>query len=1058
MIGFVLRNLLLIAIAAVGVVVLVLLGTPTGARWLLDQAQPMIPGELVVEDLGGSVWTGLTADRVVYRQDTLSAELAAVQLDVRLRALWRKRVMLRRATAARVTVDALQLADVGLSGHVDLAEDLPLAGNVAWTLAGQNISGRGDFSGNLQRLSFTHDVATPAPVTINGRLRDLLTTPSIDATAQFAALPVTAGERTTLVNDGRITVVGTLDDLTVDAKARVFGGRIRAAGPVGFGDTITAALKVTGEQLDPSLLRPDLSGSLDFALRVDARTVTDIDVMLDRLSGTFLATPVDGRGAARLRDGALAHVELTLQSGPNRLVLTGRQAPALGGDLQLDAPNLATLWPDIAGALAGTARLAGTLEAPVVAVNVNGTNLRIADWQLARVTAAGRIDGTGVLDLDAQADAVQTGAQQLGNLTLGADGTLADHRLALRVAEGPVDIDATTRGAWDGARLAETIETADVAHEIAGAWQLVNPVNVTLAAAKLSLDAHCWRQLPTQLCTDGVRRSAGRWTAAATLTDLSLATFDAWLGEDLQITGTADADATLDWQEGEPPVARINWRQGETVLSLPDAEADADLEPLRTTLHDVTATLAVDAERAVFDARANGDPGWTLAAAATLDSPFANDNGEIGGPLAGSLTAEVPDIGALRAVLSRYVLTGEVGGALAVNADLSGTVNAPVFAGSAHLTGGTASIAVTGTTVTDVDLSVAGRAGEPLAVTGSARSGPGSIDIDGRLDWSAERGIFADLRVVGDQFEILHLPDQRAVIAPDLQLAIDDRKLGVTGRVRVPEAEFIVRELGRTAVAVSPDVVVHDAARPDERPTPGPRLFGNIDLELGDKVHFRGLGIDTRLTGALELVDTVDALLTAEGSLQLADGSYEMFGKVLIIEQGSLNFYGPLDDPLLDVRAARRIRYRQQNVRVGVRVTGNLSRPLDFLLFSDPAYNDRDILSFMLSGQPASTADDLDASAISGAAIALGLKTLNITEGLSNGLTLDELALENAGGDDAAVVAGKRLSNDLFVRYTYGLFNRIGTLYIRYDIGAGFSIEAGSGEQQTLDLMYSIDR
>jgi len=44
------------------------------------------------------------------------------------------------------------------------------------------------------------------------------------------------------------------------------------------------------------------------------------------------------------------------------------------------------------------------------------------------------------------------------------------------------------------------------------------------------------------------------------------------------------------------------------------------------------------------------------------------------------------------------------------------------------------------------------------------------------------------------------------------------------------------------------------------------------------------------------------------------------------------------------------------------------------------------------------------------------------------------------------------------VRYTYGLFNRIGTVLIRYDLGHGFSLEAGSGEQQTLDLLYSIDR
>ena len=62
------------------------------------------------------------------------------------------------------------------------------------------------------------------------------------------------------------------------------------------------------------------------------------------------------------------------------------------------------------------------------------------------------------------------------------------------------------------------------------------------------------------------------------------------------------------------------------------------------------------------------------------------------------------------------------------------------------------------------------------------------------------------------------------------------------------------------------------------------------------------------------------------------------------------------------------------------------------------------------------------------------------------------------GGSDTAVAAGKRLSEDLYVRYTYGLFNKIATFIVRYYLGKGFSIVAGSGEQQSLDLVCSIER
>jgi translocation and assembly module TamB len=56
------------------------------------------------------------------------------------------------------------------------------------------------------------------------------------------------------------------------------------------------------------------------------------------------------------------------------------------------------------------------------------------------------------------------------------------------------------------------------------------------------------------------------------------------------------------------------------------------------------------------------------------------------------------------------------------------------------------------------------------------------------------------------------------------------------------------------------------------------------------------------------------------------------------------------------------------------------------------------------------------------------------------------------------LVAGRRLGEDVYLRYSYGLFNRIGTFIIRYDLRGGISVEAGSGEEQTLDLIFTIRR
>ena len=66
--------------------------------------------------------------------------------------------------------------------------------------------------------------------------------------------------------------------------------------------------------------------------------------------------------------------------------------------------------------------------------------------------------------------------------------------------------------------------------------------------------------------------------------------------------------------------------------------------------------------------------------------------------------------------------------------------------------------------------------------------------------------------------------------------------------------------------------------------------------------------------------------------------------------------------------------------------------------------------------------------------------------------------MEGGTLDETEMVAGKQLGSDLYVRFAYGLFNRIGTVLARYKIGRNLSIEAASGEDQSLDLIYSVEK
>jgi len=1055
-----LRSLLIAVIVIVTITfgaLWLLLGTARGGQWLVAQAATFVPGELLIEAQDGSVLSGLTAGRVVYRDEALVVELTDMRIDIRLSGALRKRIVIESLTAAAASIDVLHLTDIGLSGSIELRDEFPLTAKLRWNGAAGRISGSGEFSGDLANLEFTHQVELPATVDVTGVAHALLTQPSINVTASFTELPLVVGEEQVVIRDGYIVLSGTTEMLMIErAEAAAFDGHVSVTGSVGIEEEdaqagLTAVLEIVGVNLDPATVYPDLEGRLDFTLSVDAHSIDDIDVVLDYLSGEFLGTPVAGTGSVHLREGLVERVALELRSGQNRLEVSGETKPDFAGVFRLDFPEFETLWPGAEGSLEGAGRFGGTLEEPIVSVRLDGTRFSFGELSIEHIHVDGRVDATGELDWNAQAKDARNGELNLGNLQLRVRGMLEDHWLAARISDGAVGAQLQARGAWDGERLQAKIESAVINGGAVGEWTLHEAVSAWWAADDVSIDAHCWDSSRAEICTDGMSWRDGRWIATATLRRFPLATFEPWLGEDLRVSGEADADLAIDWKEGSPLVVDASWHQGETRISFSADDVSPQPDEIATTLSDVRFALTANENVATLEGYVTGEYGLAARISGSLDDPFGDD-----GQLAGRVAAQIPDIGELRPLINRFLLTSAVGGAIEVTAEISGTIAAPVIEGRAELRDGSAGLAINGIELTDANLSVSGQAGDAFKVEGSVRSGEGLVRVDGQIDVFGEHDGATQLRLTGDDFEALRLPDLRMVVAPDIELSLVGGNFMISGRVFVPEAEFVVHELGQSAVTISPDVVVHDEQQPRQPRTPGPRIVGSLDLQLGDNVRFSGLGIDTRVTGGLLLVETVNKPLAAEGSLQLVDGRYEMFGKVLTIEQGSLNFYGPLDDPVLDVRAARRVRYQGQTIRAGVIVSGRITRQLDFLLFSDPLYSDEDILSYLLVDRPASTADGVDGTAISGAAVAMGLQSL--TGGVGEGLSLDEVGLEGAGGDDTAVVAGKRLGEDVYIRYSYGLFNRIGTLLVRYELGRGFSIEAGSGEQQSLDLLYWIDR
>ena len=226
--------------------------------------------------------------------------------------------------------------------------------------------------------------------------------------------------------------------------------------------------------------------------------------------------------------------------------------------------------------------------------------------------------------------------------------------------------------------------------------------------------------------------------------------------------------------------------------------------------------------------------------------------------------------------------------------------------------------------------------------------------------------------------------------------------------------------------------------------------LANVEVVLGDDVRFSGFGLTSRLDGGLRLTQSRGGFLRSGGTVRVRDGFLTGYGRELRVDRGELTFTGPLDDPLLNIQVSRESTYEGRQYTIGLRLTGT-AQNVRTEPFSRPAMSERDVLSFLLLDRPATSESDA-----SGAALALGLQQL--VPGDSGILGLDEVTFETNDANQAAMVAGRRVNDRLYVRYVFGTVGSPGSFRIRYTLGRGFSLEASTGARQSMDLIYLLER
>jgi translocation and assembly module TamB len=357
----------------------------------------------------------------------------------------------------------------------------------------------------------------------------------------------------------------------------------------------------------------------------------------------------------------------------------------------------------------------------------------------------------------------------------------------------------------------------------------------------------------------------------------------------------------------------------------------------------------------------------------------------------------------------------DLSGPLAIGADISGRLAAPVIRGSLRAQGARLESPVTGMILDQVNADARFSGPQLIFSRMSGRtSGGGSVQGSGSATFSGGRTLL-DLAFTADQALLLNRDDIAARVTGPLTIKSNGQTGTIAGKLRLDKGRF---QLGRASAAASvPQLQVRNVGLDDEEVIDIAQLHPwRLDMNVtGRDLQVTGLGIDSRWRTNLEIGGTADAPRFS-GRADLVRGDYDFAGRNFRLERGIIRFRGESPpDPQLDISAEAQV----QGLDATVRVTGTGLHP-EITFASVPQLPQDELLSRILFGTSITNLSAPEALQLASAVAALqsGSGTLDPINALRRAVGLDRLRIlpaDVATGQRTAIAAGKYIRRKLFV-------------------------------------------
>jgi len=738
---------------------------------------------------------------------------------------------------------------------------------------------------------------------------------------------------------------------------------------------------------------------------------------------------------------------LNIALGRNHLDVKGELGDALDLDATLDAPQLNNALPGLGGVAKGSIKARGTLQAPQLLADLTASGLRWQQLQIRRVTLLGDVKSSEQIagKLKLNVEQLQQDTLKISTLTLNADGNEKQHQLKLNVQGEPVSGQLALNGSFDRQtqRWQGTLNNTRFDTPV-GEWRLTRAMAIDYLNSKqtATLGPHCWQNPNAQLCVPEPIEAGASGHAHVVLNRFDLAMLKPFLTDATQLRGVFTGDARVNWTaDGALPTASVALKGSGVKVQ---QNVQGNLLPVAFDTLNLNAALR--------EGRAQLD--WLIH---IVNNGQLSGNVQVADPQTRrQLSGNVSINNLSLAMFNPALMQGEkVKGMLNSNLRLGGSLQQPQIFGQLGLRDVGVDASFMPVDLTSANLNMVFN-GMRSTLNGAIQTAKGNLSLGGDADWSQLDNWRARVTAQGSRIRVTVPPMVRMDVSPDLVFEATPAAFNLDGKVDIPWARITVQEVPESATGVSSDEVMLDEhLKPIKPKTAAIPINSNLVIHVGNDVRLSAFGLKAKLNGDLKVVQDKTGL-GLNGQINIPSGRFHAYGQDLIVRKGELQFAGPPDQPYVNLEAIRNPEATENDVTAGLRVTGLADEP-KVEVFSDPAMSQQEALSYLLRGQGLSS--DGDNNALTSALVGLGVAQSGQVVGkIGETFGVSNLALDTTGvGDSQQVQVSGYVLPGLQVKYGVGIFDSLATLTLRYRLMPKLYLEAVSGLDQALDLLYQFE-